>query len=129
MFENNHLSEENKWRRLFGILPVGVSILGPDRKLVEFNDRLGEILDITKEALEQGLYANRKYIHADGTPMKPEEFPSSIAINEQKTVKDVEIGVVKEDRNTVWIRVSAAPLPFPEAVCVLVTTDITEQKI
>lgn len=60
--------------------------------------------------------------------MKPEEFPSSIAIKEQRIVESVEIGVVKEDGSTVWTRVSAAPLPFPEAICVIATTDITEQK-
>lgn len=128
MFENNHHNEENKWRRLFDILPVGVSILNPEHKLVEFNDRLGEILEITKDGLEHEQYAKRKYIRADGIPMNPGEFPSSIAIKEQKIVKDVEIGIVKEDGNTIWTRVSAAPLPFPEAACVLVTTDITEQK-
>lgn len=65
MFQNNPHNVENKWKILFDILPVGVSILGPERKVVEFNDRLGEILGITKEGLEQGQYVNRKYIHAD----------------------------------------------------------------
>lgn len=128
MFQNNPHNVENKWKTLFDILPVGVSILSPERKVVEFNDRLGEILGITKEGLEQGQYVNRKYIHADGSVMKPEEFPSSIAIKEQRIVKPVEIGVVKEDGSIVWTRVSAAPLPFPEAICVIATTDITEQK-
>lgn len=128
MFENNNVNEENKWRKLFSILPVGVSILGPEKKIVEFNERLGEILGITKEGMEAGVYTQRKYIHADGTLFLPAEFPSFIAIEEQRTVKDVEIGVVKEDGSIVWTRVSATPLPFPEAVYVIVTDDITDQK-
>ena len=128
MFENDHLNEDNKWRKLFEILPVGVSILGPDHKVLEFNERLGEILGITKEGMSQGQYVNRVYVHSDGKPMKPEEFPSTIAISEQKIVKNIEIGIIKEDGLTIWTRVDAAPLPFPDAVCVVVTTDITEQK-
>lgn len=128
MFEHDHNAQDNKWKKLFDILPVGVSIVGPDHKLVEFNDRLSEILGITKEGMERGQYMHRKYFRADGTPMDLKEFPSSVAIAEQRIVKGVEVGVVKEDGNTVWTRVSAAPLPFPDAICVIVTTDITEQK-
>ncbi len=120
---------ELKWRTLFELLPVGVSILDKKGKISEFNSALAKILDITKEGLRDGIYNKRKYIHSDSTPIKREEFPSMLATKEQKNIYNVEIGVLKGNTKKIWTKVSAAPLPFLEEACVVVTTDITEQKI
>ncbi len=127
--EEDLRESENKWRTLFDILPVGVSIIDSDLNIIDFNRRLGDILGFTKEDLKDEKIKKRKYLRFDKTLMDPEEIPSSIAIKEQRVVRNVEIGVVKEDGDIVWTNVSAAPLSFPEAACVIVTTDITERKL
>lgn len=119
---------EEKWGRLFQILPVGVSILDSRSTISDMNPALENILGITKEKLLAGDYRKRRYIHADSTPMLPEEFPSFRAVKEQKIIEHVEIGVVKEDGSIIWTDVSAAPMSFPNATCVIVTSDITARK-
>jgi PAS domain S-box-containing protein len=117
-----------KWHSLFAILPVGVSLLGADYSVVEFNPALGKILDMTPESLRIGAYRNRRYVLADGSEMPPQEAPSHRAIREQKVIQAVEVGVLKEDGQTIWTEVCASPLQLPHYACVVVTSDITERK-
>jgi len=119
---------ENKWRMLFDVLPVGVSILDANYKISDMNQKLETILDITHEGLYNELYKQRKYLRFDGSPMEPDEFPSSIAIREQRVVRNVEVGIVKQNGVTIWTNVNAAPLNIEGSACVLVTQDITELK-
>jgi PAS domain S-box-containing protein len=118
---------EEKWHRLFEILPVGVSIVTAGDCVMEFNDALGKILDISHEGLQRGDYRNRKYFRSDNTPMPPEEFPTNRAIAEGNIIQNVEIGIEKESGEKIWTMVSASPLPAKDSA-VTVTYDITERK-
>ena len=75
---------EEKWRSLFEIIPVGVSIVDQNNNLLDFNPSLSQILDITNIGLEKGEYKNRKYLHADNSIMSPDEFPSICSIRIRK---------------------------------------------
>lgn len=122
-------ASEAKWRSLFAILPVGISILDANRNITDFNPALGEMMDVTADGMINGTNIARKYIHPDGSPVLPEEFPSVRAIREQIIIDSVQIGVMKEDHHILWTEVSAAPLPLPDAACVVVTTDVTRRKL
>ncbi|HEX5691157.1 MAG TPA: PAS domain S-box protein, partial [Roseiflexaceae bacterium] len=119
---------EQKLRALFEFLPVGVSILNADRKVVYANSALGRILGLTREQLESGAYVARKYIRPDGSPMEPGEFASLRAAQEQRPIYDVETGIVREDGTVTWASVSAAPVGIADWRVVNVLTDITERK-
>jgi PAS domain S-box-containing protein len=119
---------EHKLQQLFEVLPVGVSLLNQDRQIVQVNPALEQILDISLAGLQAGEYRNRRYIHPDGSPMQLEEMPSERAINEQQSIFDVEIGIVKEDNKTIWASVNAAPLTIEGLSAVVVTQDITHRK-
>ena len=121
-------ASEEEWRSLFDVLPIGVSILDEHHAIKTFNPALAAILGLTSDGLREGAYRQRRYLRSDGAPMPPEEFPSVRAQREQQTIRAVPIGVIKEDGSTVWTEVSAAPLSVPNASCVTVTTDITEQR-
>jgi signal transduction histidine kinase len=69
------------------------------------------------------------YIRANGTLMLPTEFASRRALEEGKTIYNVETGVVMENNEVVWTSVSAAPVAFADVGAVVVTTDITEIKL
>jgi diguanylate cyclase (GGDEF)-like protein/PAS domain S-box-containing protein len=116
---------EAKWRTLFEILPVGVSILDRHGEIVEHNAALGRILRLDTAALGAGAHRRRRYLGADGRRLAPDQFPSSRAAREQTAVHD-EIAVVCEDGDTVWTAVDAAPLspPATDAV-VVVVSDVT----
>ncbi len=118
---------EAKWRRMFELLPVGVSIVDSKNQILEINPALGQILSLSTENLLQGNYADRRYLRPDHKIMPQEEFPSLRAIKEQSAVRDVEIGVEKKDGSIIWTSVSAAPF-VPGKSTVTVTVDITARK-
>ena len=120
-------ASEAKWRSLFEILPVGVSIVDSTNQVSDVNPALPQILDLSEEALKKGAYRSRKYLRPDGSLMPPEEFPSLRAEKEHEVIRNVEIGVEKEDGAIIWTSVSAAPLPSL-AGSATVTVDITESK-
>lgn len=118
---------EAKWRNLFDILPVGVSVVDSNRKIIEFNNALCQILDLTPEELMNGKHNYRRYLNSDYTTFNFLEYPSFRSILENKIIKDVEIGAEKEDGTMKWVSVSAAPIPHLNS-SIVATIDITEQK-
>lgn len=119
---------EAKLRSLFDLLPVGISFLSPEGKVVQTNSALLDILKVSKEQLERGEYRSRNYIRADGTPMPASEFASARAIAQNRTVYNVETGIVLENGEVVWTSVSAAPVNVADVGIIVVTVDITENK-
>ncbi len=117
-----------KLKILFGLLPVGVSVLGPDTAMQIANPALQRILGLTTEDIVHAGYKRRRYLRSDGSEMPAAEFPSAQAFREQREVRDIEIGVVREDGSTVWTNVSAAPCPFTDWRVVTTVTDVTEHK-
>ena len=119
---------ENKLSTILNLLPVGISILDQDQKIIFENPALENILSITMEGLRRGDYRKRKYLRNDGTIKPPEEFASSLAFSENTAQDNFITGIVKEDGNTVWTNVNAVPVDFPDWKVILVTADITGLK-
>lgn len=124
--EQSLVASESKLQVLFNILPVGISIINHEHKVVCINPTLEKILGLSEAELRAGLHAHRQYLRGDGTPMPPEEIPSVRALREHCDLHNVELGVVKEDGATAWVSVSVAPLPG-EGVAIA-TQDITVRK-
>lgn len=128
--DRKHLSElKEKWRTLFELLPVGVSVLGPEGKVVEQNATLAKILAMTPEGIAQGAYRARTYLRADGSPLSPEEFASSRVRRGERVVNNVITGIVTEAGETLWSSVSATACDFRDWKTIIVTTDITPLKM
>lgn len=115
---------EEKWRRLFEILPVGVSIVGATGEIVDENPALGKILDFPKNG---GGKRSRHFIHEDGTPFLKEDFPSHQAMAKKHAIPPTVVGIIKENGATVWMSVSAVPLVSDGLSCVVVTVDQTRE--
>lgn len=111
-------------RQLYDLLPVGVSIVDTNRRVLYRNGALLRILRIASEGLARGDYKDRKYIHPDGSLFLPEEFPAEIALREWRTVNDTVIGIQAED-GLIWTSVTAQWLTEMHEV-VLITRDITD---
>jgi two-component system sensor histidine kinase UhpB len=92
------------------------------------NSALINIVKLSKQELLGQVYNSRKYIRADGTPMPLSEFASARAMRENRTVHNVETGIILESGQVVWTSVSAAPVNVAEVGVVVVTVDITESK-
>ncbi len=121
-------ASELKWRTLFDILPVGISLLDDQRLVTDFNHVLASILQLEPQQLRDGSYAKRNYLRADGSPLPPEQWPSVRAVREQVAIPAVEVGVQTEEGTVLWLQVGAAPLNIPGYSCVITTMDITERK-
>jgi len=119
---------EEKLQALLQVLPVGVSILGEDRKPIYTNPALEKLLGIPDEKLRKAEYGQRKYLRDDGSEMPPEEFPSARVFNDGKAIQNAEIGIVKEDGETIWTTVSAVPFERGNWRVLLTVADITHQK-
>jgi diguanylate cyclase (GGDEF)-like protein/PAS domain S-box-containing protein len=119
---------EEKLQALLHVLPVGVSILGEDRKPIYTNPTLETMLGISEGKLRKGEYGQRKYLRENGSEMPPDEFPSAHAFRERKAIQNVEIGIVKEDGKIIWAVVSAVPFERGDWRVLLTVSDITNQK-
>jgi PAS domain S-box-containing protein len=119
---------EEKFKALFGIAPVGISILDGQHDVVDANPALEQILRLSKEELLNGTWRRRTYLNTDGTPRPPNEMVSARAITENRPINDVETGIVTENGKIIWTQVSAAPLALPDASAVVITQDITKRK-
>jgi PAS domain S-box-containing protein len=119
---------EEKFKTLFGIAPVGISVLDRQRNVIDANPALEQITRLSREELLSGAHRDRTILNADGTPAPPHKLPSERAMAEKRPVNDVEAGIVLENGEIIWTQVSAAPLALPDASAVVITQDITERK-
>jgi PAS domain S-box-containing protein len=119
---------EEKFKTLFGIAPVGISVLDRQHNVVDANPALEQIVGLSREELLQGSYPHRTYLNADGTPKRPDELVSERAMSENRALNGIETGIVTENGQVIWTQVSAAPLTLPDASVVVITQDITERK-
>jgi C4-dicarboxylate-specific signal transduction histidine kinase len=67
-------------------------------------------------------------IHPDGTVVTSDQLPSVRALNEQRVVADVEIGVHYGNSRLRWFSVTAAPIPVKGHGVVVAYSEITERK-
>lgn len=119
---------ERKLATLVDLLPIGISILDADKRVVYVNPELERILGMPRAALFAGSYLGREYLRADGTPMPSQEFPSLRALAEQRTVSNIETGIIKEDGSVTWTSSSAVPVVFPDWSVVVAVSEIGERK-
>ncbi|MEN3370015.1 MAG: hypothetical protein V7609_2158 [Verrucomicrobiota bacterium] len=119
---------EEKFKALFDLAPVGISVLDWERNIIDANPALEQITRLSREELSRGVYLRRTILNGDGTPQPPHEFASALAISQNRPISNLETGIVMENGETVWVQVSVAPLALPDASAVCIAQDITERK-
>jgi PAS domain S-box-containing protein len=119
-----------KYKTLFDSFPLGITVADRTGKILESNLTAERILGLSRdEQLRREISGEEWHIvRPDGTPMPTEEYASVRALNENRVVENVEMGIVKPTGGITRINVTAAPLPLEEPGVVITYGDITERK-
>ncbi len=119
-----------KYQVLFESFPLGVTITDKTGRILEVNRESVRILgmpdaDQHRRTIDDPLW---QIIRSDGTAMPPEEYASVRAIREGRLIENVQMGLVKEDGQTVWLNVTAAPIPLEDYGVAVVYGDVTRLR-
>lgn len=119
-----------KYRVLFEAFPLGITITDEDGNLLEANKVSERLLGVSNEEhnRRQVDSANWQIIRSDGNLMSAEEFPSVRALQENRFVGNVEMGIAKQNNQVTWLNVTAAPIPLEGYGVAIVYNDITDRK-
>lgn len=128
LFERIRENEE-KYHMLFELIPSGITIASIRGEILESNRESEKLLGIPREKHSKLSIDSPdwKIIRLDGSPMPVSEFPSTKALNENRVVSNVEMGIVKNDGTVSWLNVSASPFPIRDLGIIIVYTDITRR--
>ena len=121
-------TSELKLRTLFNLLPVGVSVVDEAHRVQESNPTLEKILALPHQAVTTGADMPLRFVRVDGTPLPLEEFPTNVAWREQHSIENVEVGIVGQSGETVWVNVCATPVAFSDWRVLTTVSDITQRK-
>jgi PAS domain S-box-containing protein len=119
-----------KYRVLFESFPLGVSITDSAGKILESNLEAEKLLGLPKAEHERRTYFAPEWnlLRSDGTPMPVEEYAAARALQENRLVQNVEMGLVKGEGAITWLSVTAAPIPLKGYGVAIAYGDITRHK-
>jgi diguanylate cyclase (GGDEF)-like protein/PAS domain S-box-containing protein len=119
-----------KYRVLFQLFPIGISITDESGKIIEANSVSEKILGLSIEEDIQIKYDSEKWqvLRPDGTPMPVNEYASVRALKEKRIIENVEKKIVKPGNEISWISVTAAPIPLEGYGVAIAYFDITKRK-
>jgi diguanylate cyclase (GGDEF)-like protein/PAS domain S-box-containing protein len=128
----NALKEsQEKYKILFQILPIGISITDKESRIIESNSIFKDWLG-TQDPLElqclQERQPNPNVLRTDGSPMPIEEYACVRALQKNQAVYSVETGIFCVDGTLRWFSVSAIPISLEQYGVVLVYVNISDRK-
>jgi two-component system, cell cycle sensor histidine kinase and response regulator CckA len=119
-----------KYKTLFESFPLGITMSDRQGRIIESNRQAEMLLGLpTGDQLRRTIGGpDWTIVRPDGTLMPAEEFASVRALDEQRVIENVEMGLVKSPEETTWINVTAAPVPLADYGVVIAYGDITARK-
>ncbi len=133
-----HIAElEGQRDRLAAILehmPQGIVVAeAPGGRIISVNERQVEAIVRHPVRYSAGInhYGEWMGWHADGRPIRPEEWPLARALQQGEISRNVEVQYLFGDNRRGWLSISAAPVRDAQGNIVAGVTmfhDVTEQK-
>jgi diguanylate cyclase (GGDEF)-like protein/PAS domain S-box-containing protein len=120
-----------KYKTLFDCFPLGITVTDPAGQVLESNAAAERLLGVPREIHEQRQIDSPEWriVRADGTPMPAAEYASMRALHERQRVENVEMGIVKQTGETIWLSVTADLLPIEGYGLVITYGDITARRL
>jgi PAS domain S-box-containing protein len=117
-----------KYRVLLDTLPIGVTISDGSGGILEANSQAKEILGVSvEEQRERDIDGGEwRMLRPDGTDKPATEWVSVRALRDGVFVRGQECAV-RPDGSTVWLDVTAAPIPVEGYGVAITYADITDQ--
>jgi len=114
---------------IFQAVPIGLTISDTEGKILKNNPPASRMLGLSEEEHAKRAIDSREWriIRKDGSPMPSGEYASTLALKEKRLVENVEMGIVKDTDDIVWINVSAAPVPLAGYGVVIAYNDISKR--
>ncbi len=121
---------EEKYRVLFEAFPLGITVSDDNGNILETNAIAETLLAVPKPEHEQRGIDGQEWriVRPDGSSMPPEEYAGVIALQENRRVDNVEMGIVNPDETITWLNVTAAPIPLENHGVVISYNDVTARK-
>jgi PAS domain S-box-containing protein len=103
---------EEQYRVLFESFPLGITVADSSGQILEANAESERLLGISRDEHAARNIEGEEWqiIRPDGSPMPAEEYASVRALQENRLIEDVEMGIIRADSEITWISVTAAPL-------------------
>ena len=119
-----------KYRTLFDAFPLGITVVDQQGRIVEVNCLASKILGISSDEQRQRTIYGKEWnlVRPNGTPMPTEEHVGVRALKENRLIENVEVGLVKSSTETIWLNVTATPLPLGDRTVVVAFADVSERK-
>lgn len=119
-----------KYRTLFDVLPVGITVSDNAGNILESNNAAEKIFGLSREEHSKRKIDGEEWriINEDSSSMSPEDFPASIALRDNCPVENVVMGIVKDNNEVTWLSVSSTPVPLEDYGVVIAYSDISERK-
>ncbi|MDD4829788.1 MAG: PAS domain-containing sensor histidine kinase [Bacteroidales bacterium] len=127
---NEYLDNQVKFKTIFDIVQVGISITDERGNIVDCNKASNTILGNTREEhLSLNLFSEDwDVLRHDNTPMERGEFPGVWAMENKLPISNVHMGVKGKEGKIIWINVDAIPLNIEGYGVVMSFSDITQIK-
>ncbi|MEX8520317.1 MAG: ATP-binding protein [Leptothrix sp. (in: b-proteobacteria)] len=122
-------AERSRLQAIFDILPVGLSVLDRQGRIIDCNPAIETLLGVTKaQYLARDTHSSHWSVERpDGQILPPDEYPSARAMREGVAVRAVEVKITIP-RGTFWLQVDAIPAKEGDIGAITVYTDITPLK-
>ncbi|MBN2389496.1 MAG: GAF domain-containing protein, partial [Anaerolineae bacterium] len=116
-----------KYRVLFESFPLAITISDDYGHILEGNRASERLLGLPVPRQSERTIDGPEWriIRLDGSPMPGDEFASVRALRENRLIENVEMGIVKDNGETTWINVTAAPIPLEGYGVAVAYGDIT----
>jgi two-component system cell cycle sensor histidine kinase/response regulator CckA len=108
------------------VLPLGIAVADGEGRILQVNAEASRLLGLSASDYEQLSLRSPhwKLVRSDGSPVLVDDLPWFRALREQTRIDESELGVLRPDREFVWLNMTAVPMDLDR---VLITyTDITE---